>query len=78
MLLPLAVVLSLAGSDPAPPLTADVVLAMDGAAYLATGYCTTPGKGGAPPGGPMYLALGLVATGITVLRTERRARPPEP
>ncbi|MGH7628002.1 MAG: hypothetical protein ACREOF_01140 [Gemmatimonadales bacterium] len=78
MLFPLALALSLAAPDPAPGLAADAVLGTDGGVCLATGYCTTPGQGGAPPGGPMYLALGLVATGITVLRAERRARPPEP
>ncbi len=78
MLLPLAFAISVTGADPAPRLAVEVALATDGAFCPATGYCTTPGMGGAPPGGPMYLALGLVATGMMVLRTERRGRPPAP
>jgi len=58
----------------------DALLGTDQGVCLATGYCAAPapGRGGAPPGGLMYLALGLVGTGIAVLRTERRSRTPEP
>jgi hypothetical protein len=77
MLLPL--LLAFALTDPAPRLAPNLVLANDGAVCLATGYCTVPegGRGGPPPG-LMYLALGLVGTGITVLRSDGRARSPEP
>ncbi|MGH7517430.1 MAG: hypothetical protein ACREOC_08165 [Gemmatimonadales bacterium] len=73
MLLPLAVALAL--TDPAPRFAPNVVLATDGLVCLATGYCTVPagGRGGAPPGGLMYLALGLIGTGILVLRSSARS-----
>ena len=73
MLLPLALAFAVGLTDPAPRLTADAVPGTDGPVCLATGYCTTPGRGGAPPGGPMYLAIGLVGIGITVLRSSASA-----
>jgi len=80
MLLSLALAAAIGAEDPAPRLAAEAILDGNGAVCLATGYCTTPGpgRGGAPPGGLLYLAVGLVGTGITVLRSERRERPPEP
>ena len=66
MLIPLALAAVLGASDPGPG---------SGLVCLETGYCVAPaGRDGRAAGGPMYLALGLVGAGVTVLRSERRAR----
>jgi hypothetical protein len=80
VLFPLSLALAMGATGPFVGLTSDALLGADGGVCLATGYCTAPeaGGGAAPPGGLMYLALGLVGTGIAVLRTERRSRTPEP
>jgi hypothetical protein len=72
VLFPIA--LSLAAVGPPQAISADAVLAAEGGACLATGYCSLPGPGGAPPGGLMYLALGLLGTGVTVLKTRKETR----
>jgi hypothetical protein len=69
MLLPLMLALT-AGAGPAAG-TSDGILTADGGVCLATGYCAVPDRGRAPTAGIMYLALGLVGTGVTVLRTGR-------
>ena len=67
----ISILWSLSVADPTAPLS-DALLGSEGGVCLATGYCSTPGRGAEMPGGFMYLALGLVGTGITVLRTQSR------
>lgn len=75
MLVSLFLALS-AGVAPVPQLATDALLDSSGGVCLGTGYCTQVGAGrdAAPPGGLMYLALGLVGIGLTVLRTGRPER----
>lgn len=70
-MLPIAVMLAIAGTDPAPVTVTDPLLERQGGACVATGYCTMPGRGAVPPGGVMYLAIGLVGTGVTMLRKRK-------
>jgi hypothetical protein len=70
-MLPIAVVLSVAAANPAPATVTDPLLEPQGGVCVATGYCTLPGRGSVPPGGVMYLAIGVVGTGVTMLRMRK-------
>jgi hypothetical protein len=78
MLAHVAVILS-AAAGPFPAQVWDIVPG-DGGYCLATGYCTGPGSGehARPPSGPLFLSLGLVGAGASVLRRERSGRPRRP
>jgi hypothetical protein len=80
MLLVPLLTLAAAAASRGAPVAGDAFWMSEGTVCLATGYCAAPGpaSSGGPPGGVMYLALGLVGTGLTVLRAERRIRSPEP
>ena len=67
------ILLSLALAGPEAQIATDPLLDGEGGVCLATGYCRTPGQGAAPPGGIMYLAIGLVGGGVTALRHRRAA-----
>jgi hypothetical protein len=57
----------------ASPGGPDGPLLGDAGYCVAAGYCTSrPGDSGRPAG-PMYLAIGLVGTGLASLRRERQA-----
>ena len=72
MTLLLALAAAAAGS--VPPATPDI---LGGESIcLATGHCPAPAPRRGPPGGLMFLALGLAGTGVTVIRCDRqRSRP---
>ena len=73
MLLPLALTLAVGSAGAARSVPADAFFATDQGGVGLPGYCTAPGPSqSVPPGGLMYVALGLVGTGVIVLRTERR------
>jgi hypothetical protein len=80
MMLPLMLAIATGAGEPARESIAAAVLGSQGTVCLATGYCTTPGPvpGEALPGGLMYLLLGVIGTGVAVLRSERRERPATP
>jgi hypothetical protein len=84
MLLAIVLTGAFAATDPGATRVSDAFLGSEGGVCLATGYCATPGpgRGGAPPG-LMFLAFGLVGTGIMVLRSASvsvgvRPKPPSP
>ncbi len=66
MLFPLILALTAAAGPAEGP--SDALLTANGGVCLATGYCAVPDRGRAPLAGIMYLALGLVGTGVTVFR----------
>jgi hypothetical protein len=70
-MLPIAVVLAVAAANPVAATVTDPLLERQGGSCVATGYCTTPGSGSVPPGGVMYLAIGLVGTGVTMFRMRK-------
>jgi hypothetical protein len=70
-MLPTAVVLAVAVANPAPATATNLLLERQGGACIASGYCTRPGRGSVPPGGVMYLAIGLVGTGVTIFRMRK-------